>query len=331
MKRILVVLICLIFALSLTACSGTSSDTPVVSDNNDISADAPNTSDTADAEPADTDIATEDNTETGDNNNDVAEGSDDTAVISFVPVTAVDNEQCSITITDIDPDNMWGYTLKATFENKSSDKNYMFSVYSAHINGVYCDPFFASEVAPGKKSVEEISFSTDTLEENGIVDFTDIEITFHVSDYDDWTADLIADETVHVYPYGEDKATTFVREPQATDTILADNEYVTVIITDYYNDDIWGYTANMFIVNKTDKELMVSVENASVNGYMADPFFADSVMPGKCTFTSMSWSTDTFAEIGVTDVEEIEFTLVVYDWNDWMSDRFVNETIILNP
>lgn len=41
----------------------------------------------------------------------------------------------------------------------------MFSVESASINGVQCDPMFASEVAAGKKANEEINFSTDTLEE----------------------------------------------------------------------------------------------------------------------------------------------------------------------
>ena len=61
--------------------------------------------------------------------------------------------------------------LKAQLENKSTEKTYMFSVESASINGVQCDPMFASEVAAGKKANEEINFSTDTLEENGIVEF----------------------------------------------------------------------------------------------------------------------------------------------------------------
>ena len=42
----------------------------------------------------------------------------------FEEVTAVDNDECAVTITDIDPDDMWGYTLKALLENKSADKTY---------------------------------------------------------------------------------------------------------------------------------------------------------------------------------------------------------------
>lgn len=251
--------------------------------------------------------------------------------IVFEEVVVVDNEECSIKITEIDPENMWGYTLKADLENKSSEKTYMFSVTNAFINGVKCDPMFASEVASGKKANEDISFSDSELQENGIGDYTDIEITFKVYDSNDWLADAVAEETVHIYPYGEDKASTFVRESQETDNVIVDNDYVTVIVTGYEEDEIWGYTVNLFLVNKTDKEVMFSVNEASVNGYMADPFYATSLMPGKCAFSSMSWSDTTFEENGITEVEEIEFILKAYDTNDIMTDAFVEETITLNP
>ena len=41
--------------------------------------------------------------------------------------TLVDNAYCSVTVKSIDPDNMWGYTLKLLLENKS-DKELMFSI-----------------------------------------------------------------------------------------------------------------------------------------------------------------------------------------------------------
>lgn len=249
--------------------------------------------------------------------------------ISFSEVTAVDNAECTIKITDIDPDNMWGYTLKATLENKSSDKTYMFSVDNASINGVQCDPFFASEVASGKKSNEEISFTTDTLDENGIGDYTDIELSFCVYDSDDWLADPVAEETVHIYPYGEEKASTFVREAQASDNILIDNDYITAIATGYEEDDLWGYTVNLFLINKTDNEIMFSADDVSVNGIMCDPFFAETVSAGKCSFSSMSFSDTTLEENGIESIEEIEFNLSAYDLNNFMSDGFADEKITL--
>lgn len=186
---------------------------------------------------------------------------------------------------------------------------------------------FSTEVAASKKSNNDISFKT----ENDIGEFTDIEISFRVHDSDDWLADAVAEETIHIYPFGEDNATKFIREAQATDNTIVDNEYVTVIVTGYEQDDIWGYIVNLFLVNKSDKEVMFSVNDASVNGYMADPFYATSVMPGKCAFSSMSWSNTTLEENGISEVEEIEFSFKAHDSNDLMADDFANETITLNP
>lgn len=251
--------------------------------------------------------------------------------ITFTEMIAVDNEECSIKITGIEPDNMWGYTVKALLENKSADKTYMFSVKSATINGVHCDPFFASEVAAGKKANEEINFPDSELKEHGITEYTDIELTFRVYDSNDWMADAVAEETIHVYPYGEEKAEKYVREAQPSDNVILDNDYVTVIVTGYEEDEIWGYTVNLFLLNKTDKNIMFSVDEASVNGFMADPFYAESVSAGKCAFSSMSWSDTTFEENGITEVETIEFILRAYDNDDWSADDFTNETITLNP
>lgn len=310
MKRLAALLLAFTLLFSLAACGG------------DVTGNNTNSS-----ENNSTNSSQNESTNNGQTNN----KDDNKNEISFTEIVAVDNDECTIKITDIDPDNLWGYTLKVQLENKSVEKTYMYSVESASINGVQCDPFFATEVAAGKKSNNEISFTDSDLEDNGIGDYTDIELTFRVYDSDDWMADEIARETVHVYPYGEDKATIFVRETQANDNVIIDNDYVTVIATGYEDDAIWGYTVNLFLLNKTDKDIMFSVDEASVNGYMADPFYATEVAAGKCAFSSMSWSDTTLEDNNITTVEEIEFKFRAYDSDNWFGDDFANETITLKP
>ena len=254
-----------------------------------------------------------------------------TEAIAFEEITILDNEQCTIKITGIDENNLWGYTLNVFLENKSADTTLMFSVTSASVNGIDTDPLFAQEVAPGKKSNENISFIDSVLDDNNVGKFTDILLNFRVYDSNNWLADDIAEVSTHIYPYGEENATTFVREAQSTDTILVDNEYASVIVTNYDPDNIWGYTANIYILNKTDKTIMVSIDEASVNGYMIDPFFATSVIPGASKFSSVSWSTSDLEANGITEIETIEFVLKVYDTNEWTANDFVYETITLNP
>ena len=251
--------------------------------------------------------------------------------IAFEELTVIDNAECVIKITGINPENIWGYSLDVYLENKSAEKTYMYSIRGASVNGVESDPLFASEVASGKKANETISFSDSELRENGIDKFTDIELFFYVYDSNDWGAEPVAEKSVHVYPYGEDKAETFIREVQSTDNVIIDNDNVRVIVTGYEEDDIWGYTVNLFLENKTDKEVMFSVDEVAVNGYMADPFFASTVLPGKCKFTSMSWSDTSFEENNITEVEEIEMVFRAYNSEEFMADDYARETIVLNP
>ena len=251
--------------------------------------------------------------------------------ITFDQMTAIDNDMCSFVITEIDPDSTWGYTLKVTLENKSPDRNIMFSVDNASINGVNDDPLFAKSVAAGKKATGEINFSNSYLRENGILPVTDIELILRVHDDDDWSVSDYANTTVHVYPYGEDKAVQFVREPQPTDIVIVDNDYVTAIITGIDKDGFWGYTLNLYLVNKTDAGAMFSVENASVNGFMADPFFASSVTANKCKFASISWSDSALEESGIKDVEEIEFTFEADSSEDWSAPDYFKDIVKITP
>ncbi len=251
--------------------------------------------------------------------------------IVFEEIVIVDNGDCVIKAIDLEYSIIMGTSLKIYLENKSSDKTYMYSVDSASINGVEIEPFFASEVAAGKKSNENIYLSEFLMEDSGITEYTDIELTFRVYDSEDWLADDVVNTTVHIYPYGEDKAERFERAPQDTDNIIIDNEYITVIVTGYENDDIWGFTANLFLVNKTDKNIMFTAEDVAVNGFMSDPFYAETVHAGKVAFSSISWLDSTLEKNDITDIEEIEMTFRAYDEDDWFGDDLANETVTLNP
>ena len=113
--------------------------------------------------------------------------------------------------------------------------------------------------------------------------------------------------------------------------VAVDNSECTIKVTEIDPDNIWGYTVKLFLLNKTNKNVMFSVDKVSVNGYMADPFFAKSVSAEKCAFSSMSWSDTIFEENGITSIEEIEFNLRVYNVDDWFEDDLVNKTVSLTP
>ena len=91
MKKLVTLLLSLALVLSLAACGGEAT---------------PDASDDAPASSQNEESTENDNTENQ---------------IVFEEVVAIDNAECAVKITEIDPDNMWGYTLKAQLENKSTD------------------------------------------------------------------------------------------------------------------------------------------------------------------------------------------------------------------
>lgn len=251
--------------------------------------------------------------------------------ITFTEMVAVDNENCAITCTKMEWDEVWGYTLEVLLENRSTDKSYDFSVESAAVNGVQMDPYFIADVAPGEQSTEKIIFHDDTLEANGITEYSDIELTFRVYDSDDINSDDAAYETFHVYPYGEENAVPFTRKPQPTDQVLLDNDSLTVTAIGYEEDETYGYTVNLFLVNKTDQKIIAGIDDASVNGCSADPFYATSVEAGKSIFGQISWANSTLEENDISEVKEIEFTISAYAAGDWSDGDFGKETVTLKP
>ena len=327
MKKFIALLLALFLMLSLAACGGEKTKTEDEEEKKEQSEEEKD----SDKQEGKEEIKDEEEVKTEAKEDKEEEDKiEDAEKPSFEEITVVDDENCLIKITGIDPDDLWGYAVKVMCENKSADKTYMFTVENASVNGVMFDPYYAEEIAAGKKANGSIDFSNEEIEKH-IGDFTDIELTFRVYDSDDIMADDIVLKTVHVYPFGKEKATTFVREAKATDTVILDNEYARMTVTGYEEDELWGYTAKVFIENKTDKHLNFSIDDVSVNGFMCEPYYSEAVVANKCCFSEIVWSTSDFEDNGITTVDEIEFELTVSDYDDWFADNFVEMTVVLNP
>ena len=243
-------------------------------------------------------------------------------------ITVFDTDKVSATVIGWGESDFSDYCVELYLENKSADLEYMYSVSATAINGIEVMNLGSFLLPAGKVSFEAIDIVDTQLEQNGITEFTDIFFTLRVYDANDWEADDIAENSVHVYPQGEDKAVPFVRNAKDTDTVIADNEYVTVIATGISENDIFSsYDLCFYFINKTDKEVMFSMDDVSVNGYMADPFFAETLQPGFSKFCSATWYEDDLAEKDIESIETIEFTMTAYFAGDWDAEDIISEKV----
>jgi len=245
----------------------------------------------------------------------------------------IDNEDLNITIIETYEDDIWGYSLKVYLENKTSDKELRFRFDDVIVNGYVISAYFSYSLPAGTKAIKTVSLSSSDLEESGITSVDKIELYIRVYDSNDWSADDLVDNRYIIYPTGlsEEDIVSPERPSSDTEYILIDNEFVTFIIIETYEDSIWGYSLKIYLENKTDSELMFTWDDVSVNDFIIDPYWATTLMPNSKYISSISFSESDFEESNIEIVEKIVFKLKIYDSNDWMADDLVNSIYTYRP
>lgn len=309
MKRMTGIILTLALLLSLTACFGESTPTeaPTV---------MPGTEPAADSTAAPTEAPTEAPAA----NHDMGE------------MVIVDDENCTFTITGIANNEHLGMQLEVFCENKT-DRSLIFSWDSVSVCGVMYDPFWGEEVAAGKKVNSTVDIDTYQLEQMGISSVDEVSFHLSVIDSENWMDEPFVNESFTVYPTGLTAETVEYPAYQHKngETIIVDNEDLTFIIENVDDEVSDFYTLRCYAANKTGRNLMLSWDGVSVNGFMVDPFWATVVTAGKQTYTEISFFRSDLEEQGIEEVTQIDFTLTAADYDDWEAAFILEETYTFNP
>lgn len=247
--------------------------------------------------------------------------------VSFEETVLVDNEYCKFTVKSIE-DEGYEYVMKVELENKSETEE-MFSVDYVSVNGWALDPFWAESVSAGMKANSEIYWSEDALESAGIEEVLCISFVLSVYDNEDITVDDFVEESFTLYPTGDEDFTPEIRESKSGDIVLAETDEYAVIVTGFDPDGLWGYTMNLYIYNKTDVPLMFAINDAAVNGYMCDPFWASSIPAGTQEMNEVTWSETELEDNGITEVKEISLDFSIGE--EFSFDYLLEDTFVINP
>ncbi len=146
-----------------------------------------------------------------------------------------------------------------------------------------------------------------------------------------WDAGAIVLETVHIYPYGKNKASKYVRETKPSDNVIIDNEYIKVIVIGYNPENEHEYAVDFFLLNKTDSVTMFSVVEAFVNEHSINPYYTAYISANGCTFSSIVWPDNILKENGITKIDKIQLLFTAKTYENWQGDYYLKETFTLNP
>lgn len=310
MKRIFSLLLCVAMLLSLAACGG--SEEP-----------APTAPAVVATEPPQTVPPTEAPTE--------APTEPPVQVAAPSIIQLIDNDDVTVLITDIENNEHLGMQLRIQCVNKT-DRALMFSWDMVSVCGYMYDPMWAEEVAPGKTVNSTIDLDTYALEKMGIISVDEITFTLRVFDSENWMEQPLVQDVFTIYPTGLTAETArFPARDVENGVVVAEDDNIRFVIEWADAEDADAFTVYVYMENKTDRNLMYSWDMVSINDMMVDPFWATVVAAGKKACSEITFYRSELSDNGITDITNVEFTLLVSDYDDWEGGNLLETTFVYNP
>lgn len=220
----------------------------------------------------------------------------------------VDQNDIVITAEEYVSDSIWGDGVKALLEN-NSDKDVTVSCNALIVNDYMITDLFVSQIAAGKKANDTIYLSSSELEAAGIDTVGKIEIYFHV--YDSSSYDNIFDSdcvTIQTSEYSNMDIS-----PNDTGAELYNEGGIRIVGKAVDENSFWGTAVLLYCENESGKNVGISVDDMSVNGFMMSPLFSTTVYDGKKSINDITIFSADLEENGIESIEEVELKFHIYD------------------
>lgn len=233
----------------------------------------------------------------------------------------VDEAGIKITATGLE-NGFMGPEIKFLIENNSAE-DLTVQTRDVSVNGYMVDTFMSADVAAGKKNNDGMSITTSSLDECGIENIADVEFSFHIFKTDGWDTYL---DTEPLQLFTSNHEGYEYKYDDSGDVVYAGNG-VNIVSKGLADDDILGPKLKLFINNQSGKYITVQARNVSINGYMVDFSMSADVPDGKMAVDGISFFSNSIDENGITDITDVEFSLVAFDKS--MNNVFETDVISL--
>lgn len=301
MKRLLSLALTISMVLSLAACGGGST--------------------TVEKEIVKGDKATETTQQGGEKTSEEEKKSDVPVIPTIEETVILEHEGVKVTAKEYTADSIWGDGIKLLVEN-NGDKSVGVSCENVIVNDYMLTDFFSTTVAAGKKDNETLYLSSSELEAAGVTNVGKVEVQLYLYDADSYS-------TIYTGELVEIQTSEYANMDTTADNVGAElyNENGVRIVGKYVNEDsFWGAAVLLYVENNTGRDITVSCEDLSVNGFMVDCWFYCDVVAGKKAVEEITLFDSTMEENGITSIEDIELVFTAYDSNTY-ADIFKSEPI----
>ena len=210
-----------------------------------------------------------------------AENAKSDGTVSIEPQVLLDQNDVVITAQEYVTDSIWGDGIKILIENNGS-QDVGISTNELIVNDYMISGLFSSTVAAGKKANDVVYLSSSELEAAGIDTVGKIEIYFHAFDSNSYQT-------------------------------LYNQDGIRIVGKTVDENSFWGTAILLYVENTTERNVGVSVDDMSVNGFMMNPFFATTVYAGKKAIDDIALLSSDLEANGIESIETVELKFHIYD------------------
>lgn len=219
----------------------------------------------------------------------------------------LEQDGVKITAQELVNDTFWGKGIKLLIEN-NSDKNLGVGCKALIVNNYMITDLFSSSIAAGKKSNEIVYISSSELEASGISNIGQIDLYFNIYNSDSYET-IFDSECITIKTSEFDKMDSVALD-EGTELFNQDG----IRIIGKYVDDksFWGSAVLLYLENKSDKNIGISCDNMSVNGFMVTPLFSSTVYSNRMAIDDITIMSNELEENGIESIDEIEMNFRIY-------------------
>lgn len=219
----------------------------------------------------------------------------------------IDGNGIKITAKEYVSDSIWGDGIKLLIEN-SSDKDYTVGCDALIVNDYMITDLFASEIAAGKNANETMYLSSSELKAAGIDSVGKIEMYFHA--YDSEMNYLFQNEYTEIQTSEYANMDT---TPNDTGMELYNENGIKIVGKTVDENSFWGTAILLYVENTSGKNVGISVDDMSINGFMMSPYFSTTVYDGKKAIDDITVFSSELEENGIESIEDVELKFHIYD------------------
>lgn len=139
-------------------------------------------------------------------------------------------------------------------------------------------------------------------------------------------SDVVSEESSSENSVSEVDEPIIVEEITIEETVIFDQEGITVTAMSLSDDSFMGPEINLLIENKGEQDATVQVRDFSVNGMMVDTMISETVAVGKKVNGSITMMSSDLETAGIETFKDIEFKLHIFNSDSW--DTIVDSDII---